>query len=123
MSFNIPKEEIQELHDTIIKGIQDKKGENIVSIRVGAISGAISEYYIICNANSNTQVDAIAQGVERDVREVLKTKPWHVEGKDNSQWILLDYVSIMVHIFQTPFRDFYKLEELWADAPIKTYED
>jgi len=123
MSFNISKKELQELHDTIISSIQDKKGENIVSINVGALSGAVSEYYIICNANSNTQVDAIAHGVEKKVRELLKSKPWHVEGKDNSQWILLDYVSIMVPVFQTPFRDFYKLEELWADAPIKTYED
>jgi len=123
MSFKISKKELQELHDTIIKSIQDKKGENIVSIQVGALSGAVSEYYIICNANSNTQVDAIAHGVEKDVREILKERPWHVEGKDNSQWVLLDYVSIMVHVFQTPSRDFYKLEELWADAPTKTYED
>ena len=123
MSFKISKKELQELHDTIIKSIQDKKGENIVSIQVGALSGAVSEYYIICNANSNTQVDAIAHGVEKDVREILKERPWHVEGKDNSQWVLLDYVSIMVHVFQTPSRDFYKLEKLWADAPTKTYED
>jgi len=123
MSIDISKKELQELHDAIVKSIQDKKGENIVSINVGSLSSSVSDYYIICNANSNTQVDAIAHGVEKYVRETLKIKPWHVEGKDNSQWILLDYVSIMVHVFQTPFREFYKLEELWADAPIKTYED
>jgi len=102
MSFNISKKELQELHDTIISSIQDKKGENIVSINVGALSGAVSEYYIICNANSNTQVDAIAHGVEKKVRELLKSKPWHVEGKDNSQWILLDYVSIIDEILNKP---------------------
>ena len=111
--------ELNELKKAIIKAIEDKKGENIVTIEIGKLENSITDYFIICNAQSNTQVNAISDGIEKDIRTNLKQKPWHIEGRDNSQWIVLDYSSIIVHIFQTPYRDFYKLEELWADAPIE----
>jgi len=119
MSKRTSLKELKELKAAIIEAIEDKKGENIVSIEIGKIDNAITEYFIICNAQSNTQVDAISDGIEKDVRKKLKERPWHTEGRDNAQWIVMDYSSIIVHIFQTPYRDFYKLEELWADAPIE----
>ena len=119
MSKRTSLKELKELKAAIIEAIEDKKGENIVSIEIGKIDNAITEYFIICNAQSNTQVNAISYGIEKDVRKKLKERPWHTEGRDNAQWIVMDYSSIIVHIFQTPYRDFYKLEELWADAPIE----
>lgn len=113
-------EDLNELKSAIINAIEDKKGENIVSIHIGKLENSITDYFIICNANSNTQVNAIADGIEKDVREKTRQKPWHSEGRTNSQWIVLDYVSIIVHVFQTPYRDFYKLEQLWADAPTES---
>ena len=119
MAKHTSLEELNELKAAIITAIEDKKGEKIVSIEIGKIENSICDYFIICNAQSNTQVNAISTGIEKDVREKLRIKPWHIEGRDNSQWIVMDYSSIIVHIFQTPYRDFYKLEELWADAPIQ----
>jgi len=115
--------EVEELKAAIITAIQDKKGHNIVSIHIGKIENSITDYFIICNAQSNTQVNAISDGIERDVKTNLKERPWKVEGRANSQWIVMDYSSIIVHIFQTPYREFYKLEELWADAPIEAIAD
>lgn len=122
MSIHTSAEELNELKAAIITAIDDKKGENIVSIEIGKLDNSISDYFIICNAQSNTQVNAISDGIEKDVRKNLKQRPWHVEGRGNAQWIVMDYSSIIVHIFQTPYRDFYKLEELWADAPIERIE-
>jgi len=122
MSKHTSLEELNELKAAIITAIEDKKGENIVSIEIGKLENSITDYFIICNAQSNTQVNAISDGIEKDVRKNLKQRPWHVEGRDNSQWIVMDYSSIIVHVFQTPYRDFYKLEELWADAPIERIE-
>jgi len=119
MSKQTSKEDLNTLKAAIIEAIEDKKGENIVSIEIGKIENSITDYFIICNAQSNTQVNAISDGVERDIKTKLKERPWKVEGKDNAQWIVMDYSSIIVHIFQTPYREFYKLEELWADAPIE----
>jgi len=112
-------DELQELKAAIITAIDDKKGENIISIEIGKLENSITDYFIICNAQSNTQVNAISAGIEKDIRNKLKQRPWHIEGRDNAQWIVMDYSSIIVHIFQTPYREFYKLEELWADAPIE----
>lgn len=119
MSRNNSKVELQELKAAIITAIEDKKGQNIVSIEIGKIENSITDFFIICNAQSNTQVNAISDGIEKDVRKKLKERPWKVEGRTNSQWIVLDYSSIIVHVFQTPYREFYKLEELWADAPVE----
>ncbi len=119
MAEKYSTKEVEELKQAIVTAIEDKKGENITIVEVGALENAISDAFIICNANSNTQVDAIADGIEKDVRKKLSQRPWHIEGKSNSQWIILDYVSVMVHIFQTPYREFYQLEELWSDAPVK----
>ncbi len=111
------------LIETIVEAISDKKGQNIVSLDLSGIDGAITGAFVICNADSTTQVSAIANGIEEKVREQLGDKPWRVEGLTNSVWVAMDYVDVMVHIFQTELRDFYKLDELWADAPTTRYED
>lgn len=111
-----------ELHSVIIDAIQEKKGNGIISLEFGALPNAICKHFIICHADSTTQVSAIAENVEDKVREKFKEKPWQRGGYDNSIWIVLDYVDIVVHIFQTEWRQFYKLEDLWADAEKTSFE-
>lgn len=104
------------LVDTIVDGIQDKKGTSITILNLQNVDSAICDYFIICTGNSTTQVSAIADSVEDKVREQLGEKPLHVEGKANSSWVLLDFHSIIVHVFLRPTREFYSLETLWSDA-------
>ena len=113
---------MEKLIDTIIRAIQDKKGKNIVSLDLSKTDGAICSCFIVCNAYSTTQVAAIAAGIEEKVLETLGEKVWRVEGQQNALWIAMDYVDVVVHIFQTELREFYKLEELWADALATRYE-
>ena len=110
---------MEKLIETIVTAIQDRKGQNIVSLDLSGFDGAICSHFVVCNADSTTQVSAIADGIEKDVLEKLGEKVWRIEGQQNSFWIAMDYLDVMVHIFQTELRDFYKLEELWADAPMK----
>ena len=98
--------------------MQEKKAENITVIDLRDIDNSVCDYFVISNANSNTQVNAIADSVQKETIEVLGDKAWHKEGTDSSEWILMDYVNVVAHIFQTPVRDFYALEELWGDAQI-----
>ena len=113
----------EQLLDKIIKGIQDKKGRELVTLKISEIENSICDYFVICHGTSNTHVDAIADSVERNVKESLNEKPYSKEGMDNLTWVLMDYASIIIHIFQKEYRDFYNLEDLWADAPIKNYQD
>lgn len=106
----------------IIEGILDKKGHEIVDINLSALENSICDNFIICHGTSGRQVDAIAQSVEKMVKENTGEKPWHKEGYQNAEWILLDYVDVVVHIFNEQTRKFYNLEGLWADAKIKTIE-
>ncbi|MDG1849849.1 MAG: ribosome silencing factor [Flavobacteriales bacterium] len=109
---------IKALVDVIVKGMQEKKAENITVIDLREIDNAVCDYFVISNANSNTQVNAIADSVQKETLETLGDKAWHKEGTDAAEWILMDYVNVVAHIFQTPVRDFYALEELWGDAEI-----
>jgi len=104
------------LIDTIIDAISDLKGEEIKILDLREIENAFCEYFIICTGNSNTHVAAIAAAIERKVRKETKEKPWHVEGTENSQWILIDYTNIIVHVFQKQYREYYDIEGLWGDA-------
>lgn len=106
----------QELVSAIVEAVEDKKGENIVSLDLRNLDNAVCQYFVVCNANSTTQVGAIADGVTEKVFEKLDEKPWHSEGFDNCLWVLLDYGDVVLHVFQTEQRDFYRLEDLWADA-------
>lgn len=107
-----------ELISVIIKGIDEVKGENIQLLDLRGIENTVCDYFIICSGNSNTQVNAISGSVQKVVSKELKDKPWHIEGQGNSEWVLMDYVNVVVHIFQKNVREFYDIESLWGDAVI-----
>ncbi|MAB38127.1 MAG: ribosome silencing factor [Aequorivita sp.] len=100
----------------IIRGIEDVKGNDIEILDLRDIENTVCDYFIICNGTSNTQVNAIVNSVQKSVSKALKEKPWHVEGSDNSEWVLMDYVHVVVHVFQKHIREFYDIEGLWGDA-------
>lgn len=102
----------------IIKGIDDVKGEEIQLLDLREIENTVCDYFIICSGNSNTQVNAISNSVQKIVSKEVKDKPWHIEGQGNAEWVLMDYVNVVVHIFQKQVRDFYDIESLWGDAKI-----
>jgi ribosome-associated protein len=108
--------ETQDLLLAINESMLEKKAEDILILNLGKIENAITQYFVICTGNSNTHVNTIAQYVEFNVRAQLKDRPWKKEGFENSEWILLDYVNVVVHVFQPQARSFYRLEQLWADA-------
>ncbi len=109
--------------DLIIEGIKEKKGKEIVSIDISKLENSVCRYFIICHGDSNTQVSAIANWIEKVVEDELDEKVWKKQGFENAQWILLDYVDVVVHIFQKETRDFYNLESLWADGKIEKFEN
>ncbi|MEY3084444.1 MAG: ribosome silencing factor [Bacteroidota bacterium] len=100
----------------IVEGMQENKAKEIVVLDLRNLSSAVCDYFVICSGESSTQVDGISNAVNRFTRKALKEKPWHVEGKSNSEWILLDYISVVAHIFYKDARHFYQLEDLWSDA-------
>jgi ribosome-associated protein len=105
--------------DAVIEGIQEKKGNNIISLNLKEIPNSICDYFIICDASSSTQAEAIADSIEEFVIKKVNEKVHQIEGAENAQWILMDYFTVVVHIFQKKFREFYNLENLWADAKIQ----
>jgi ribosome-associated protein len=107
----------------IVKGIQEKKGTDIVILDLTHIGNAIADFFVICTGNSDSQLDAISESIEKVVSESAGEKPWRSEGKQNKEWILLDYVNVVVHIFRNKARSFYGLDELWGDAVITKIED
>lgn len=109
------------LGSVIIDAIQDKKGQKIVSLKLDHISDAVAKEFIICEAESTTQVRAIGEYIKRQTIDILGEKVWHSEGVSSSDWIILDYVNIVVHIFLPHVRAFYQLEELWHDAKIEEH--
>ncbi len=115
--------EKQLLIDTIVDAIQDTKGEDIIIFDLSKIENSVAQTFVICTGNSNTQVSAIAGNIEKKVRNEIHDRPWHVEGTENALWVLLDYVSVVVHVFQRQTREYYEIEELWGDAEITTIEN
>lgn len=111
------------LFKTIIKAIQDKKGEHIISLDLKKIPEAVADFFIICSAGSTTQVKAIADHIEDQVKRTLGEDPYKHEGHGALQWVLVDYVDIVVHVFLPEHRNFYKLEEMWNDASIMAHEE
>jgi ribosome-associated protein len=112
-----------ELLTNIIRGIEEVKGNDIEILDLREIENTVCDYFVICNGNSNTQVNAIVSSVQKTVSKELKDKPWHVEGNDNGEWVLMDYVDIVVHVFQKQIREFYNIEGLWGDAKITIIEN
>ncbi|MCQ2149286.1 MAG: ribosome silencing factor [Bacteroidales bacterium] len=99
----------------------DKKGQDVVSLDLRQTGSAIADHFVICNADSTTNVAAIADNIMKEVREQLGMKPLRTQGLENNFWIILDYGHIVVHVFLTEYRQFYRLEDLWADSPKKSY--
>lgn len=106
---------------SIIKAIQEKKGENTVSLDLRKIPEAVADFFIICEANNQPQIRAIADSVEDFVKKNCGENPYRHEGKQNLQWVLIDYVNVVVHIMMPEQRKFYKLEEMWSDAPLEEF--
>jgi ribosome-associated protein len=111
------------LFKTIINAIQEKKGENIISLDLRKIDEAVSDFFIICQANSNTQIKAIADFVEHEVKEKCDEAAYKHEGRQAQQWILIDFVNVVVHIMLPEPRKFYQLEEMWSDASVLEHND
>jgi len=108
---------------TIIHSIQEKKGERLVSLDLRKIPEAVADFFIICEATNNIQLKAIADFVELEVKKKCGELPYKHEGRQSEQWILIDYVNVVVHIMLPESRKFYQLEELWSDAPLMEHED
>ncbi|WP_103071929.1 ribosome silencing factor [Aquimarina sediminis] len=106
----------------ILKGIEEVKGSDISILDLRAIENTVCNYFVICNGTSNTQVNAIVNSIQKTVSKELKDKPWHVEGSENAEWVLIDYVNVVVHVFQKHIREFYDIEGLWGDAKTTVIE-
>ncbi|MGF1557933.1 MAG: ribosome silencing factor [Flavobacteriaceae bacterium] len=116
------KASADELISLIIQGIEDVKGQDILLLDLRAIENTVCDYFIICNGTSNTQVNAIVGSIQKTVSKAIKDKPWHIEGQDNAEWVLIDYVNVVVHVFQKHIREYYDIEGLWGDAKFTEVE-
>jgi ribosome-associated protein len=110
------------ISEIAVHGIQEKKGNDIVRLDLREIHSSVADYFVVCHAESSNQVKAIANSVEDEIYKAFKQDPWRKEGLVNSDWIILDYVDVVVHIFKTDKREFYGLEELWGDAEMQFYK-
>lgn len=110
------------ISELIIHGIQEKKGNDIVRLDLRNIHSSVADYFVICHAESSTQLKAIAQSVEEEVFKAIKTEPWRKEGLQQAEWIIIDYVDVVVHIFKTDKREFYGIEDLWGDAEMQSFQ-
>jgi ribosome-associated protein len=110
------------ISELAIYGIQEKKGNDIVRLDLRNIFSSVSDYFVICHADSATQVKAIANSVEEEIFKATQQEPWRKEGLEYGEWIVLDYIDVVVHIFRTDKREFYGVEDLWGDAEIKFYK-
>ena len=111
-----------QLITSIISGIEDVKGKDINILDLRDIENTVCDYFVICEGTSNTQVNAIVNSIQKKVSKTLQDKPWHVEGEDNAEWVLMDYVNVVVHVFQKHIREFYDIESLWGDAKVTAIE-
>ncbi|MDC6390136.1 ribosome silencing factor [Maribacter sp. PR1] len=116
------KTSADELIALILQGIEEVKGQNINLLDLREIENTVCDYFIICNGTSNTHVNAIVGSIQKTVSKASKDKPWHVEGTENAEWVLMDYVNVVVHVFQKQIREFYDIEGLWGDAKFTTVE-
>ena len=113
----------EKLCDAIVKGMQEKKAQDILILDLRKVKNAVADFFVICSGGSDKQLDAIADSVDAEVYKALQENPWHVEGKNNKEWVLLDYFDVVAHIFRKDKREFYALERLWGDAEILEIED
>lgn len=113
----------EKLCDAIVKGMQEKKAFDILVLDLRKVKNAIADFFVICSGGSDKQLDAIAESVDTEVYKALNENPWHVEGKNNKEWVLLDYFDVVAHIFRKDKREFFALEKLWGDAEVTEIED
>lgn len=113
----------EKLSEAIVKGMQEKKAVDIVVMDLRKIKNAVADFFVVCSGSSDRQLDAIADSIDEVVFKSVKENPWHVEGKNNKEWMLLDYTDVVAHIFRKDRRDFYALERLWGDAEITEIND
>lgn len=106
------------LSDVIVKGMQEKKASDIVVMDLRKIKNAVADFFIICSGNSDKQLDAISDSIDAEVFKKFQENPWHTEGKNNKEWMLLDYINVVAHVFRKDRRAYYALERLWGDADI-----
>jgi ribosome-associated protein len=117
-----PKANADELIALILHGIEEVKGLEINLLDLRDIENTVCDYFVLCNGTSNTHVNAIVNSIQKTVSKGIQDKPWHVEGSDNAEWVLLDYVNVVVHVFQKQVREFYDIEGLWGDAKVTLVE-
>jgi ribosome-associated protein len=116
------KASADELIALILQGIEEVKGLEINLLDLRDIENTVCDYFVLCNGTSNTHVNAIVNSIQKTVSKGIQDKPWHVEGSDNAEWVLLDYVNVVVHVFQKQVREFYDIEGLWGDAKVTLVE-
>jgi ribosome-associated protein len=110
------------ISEIAVHGMQEKKGNEIVRLDLSNIHSSVADYFVVCHAESSTQLKAIAQSVEDEVFKALKIEPYRKEGYQQSDWIIIDYFDVVVHIFKTDKREYYGIEDLWGDAEMKSYK-
>ena len=113
----------EQLSKVVVKGMQEMKAEDIVLMDLRKVNNAIADFFVICSGNSDTHIDAIAASVDQEVNKTDGQNPWHREGHNNKVWVLLDYVDVVVHVFNRDNREFYALESLWGDAIITSFDE
>jgi ribosome-associated protein len=111
-----------ELIALILQGIEEVKGQQINLLDLRDIENTVCDYFIVCNGTSNTHVNAIVGSIQKTVSKAIHDKPWHVEGEANAEWVLMDYINVVVHVFQKQIREFYDIEGLWGDAKFTTID-
>jgi ribosome-associated protein len=117
------KPDSEKLSQAIALGMQEKKAIGIVVMDLRKVRNAVADFFVLCSGNTDKQVDAIAQSVDEEVYKAMKESPFYTEGKNNKEWILLDYINVVAHVFRKDKRQFYSLEDLWGDAEITEIED
>ena len=110
------------LSELVVQGMMEKKGEDVIVLDLREVHKAVADFFVICSGNSDTHIDALSDSVEEEVKKNSSQNPWHREGREHREWILIDYVDVVAHIFNKDKRTFYGLEELWGDAKIRKLE-
>ncbi len=113
----------EKLSKAIVSGMQEKKASEIVVMDLREIKNAVADFFIVCSGSSDKQLDAIAGSIDDEVFKKLKENPWQMEGRSNKEWVILDYINVVAHIFRKDRRQFYSIEKLWGDAKITEVED
>lgn len=116
------KKQTNGLLDSVVDGMQERKAKNIVVLDLSKIENRVADYFVICDADSNTHVNAIAESVEETVAKQVGEIPYHTEGHQNGEWIIIDYINIVAHVFMKEIREYYNIEGLWGDAEIKNID-